>query len=88
MRSETNIVDLRQRRIERLAVDLARVLVSTSYVIVKVAELDSVDEWRAAARLAARRNGWKVRTGMSNTHEQVFAARVDEEADRRWTGFS
>ena len=88
MRSETNVVDLRQRRIERLSVDLARVLVSTTYVIEEVAELDSVDEWRAAARLAARRNGWKVRTGMGNTHQQVFAARVDEEAERKWSGRS
>ncbi len=88
MRSETNVVDLRQRRIERLAVDLARVLVSTTYVIVEVAEIDSVDEWRAAARLAARRNGWKVRTGIGNTREQLFAVRVDDDAERKWTGWS
>lgn len=87
MRSETNVVDLRQRRIERLAIELTREFLN-GYVIVEVADLDSVDEWRAAARLAARRHGWKVRTGLGQTHEQVFAARVDAEADRDWTGWS
>ena len=61
---------------------------STVQGLVQVADVDSVDEWRAAARLAARRNGWKVRTGMGNTHQQVFAARVDEEAERKWSGRS
>ncbi|MDE0805713.1 MAG: hypothetical protein OSA99_20615 [Acidimicrobiales bacterium] len=82
------VTDLRKRRIERLAVDLARVLVSTTYLIVEVAELDSVDEWRAAARLAARQRGWQVRTGFSQTREQVFAVRVDDEAEQRWSGQS
>ncbi len=84
----SKVTDLPKRRIERLAVELARELVATSYVIVEVDELDSVDEWRAAARLAARRCGWKVRTGLGNTHEQVFAARVDDEAERRWSDWS
>jgi hypothetical protein len=87
MRSETNVVDLRQRRIERLVVDLTRELLN-GYVIVEVAEIDSVDEWRAAARLAARRHGGKVRTGLGQTHGQVFAARVDAEAEQGWTGWS
>lgn len=64
MRSETNVVDLRQRRIERLADDLARHL-GDGHVIVEVDRIDSVDEWRAAARVAARRHGWQARTGMS-----------------------
>ncbi len=85
MRSETNVVDLRQRRIERLAVDLARVLVSTTYVIEEVADIDSVDEWRAAARLSARQRGWKVRTGFGMGKQQVFAVRVDEEAEQAWS---
>lgn len=87
MRSETNVVDLRQRRIERLADGLARHL-RDGHVIVEVDRINSVDEWRAAARVAARRHGWKVRTGMSRTHERVFAARVDAEAERGWTGWS
>lgn len=84
----SKVTDLRKRRIERLAVDLARELVSTTYLIVEVDELDSVDEWRAAARLAGRQRGWQVRTGFGRTRQQVFAVRVDDEAEQRWTGRS
>lgn len=84
----SKVIDLRKRRIERLAADLARELVSTTYLIVDVDALDSVDEWRAAARLAARQRGWQVQTGFGQTGEQVFAVRVDEEAEQRWTGRS
>jgi hypothetical protein len=81
------VVDLRQRRIGRLADDLARHL-RDGYVIVEVDRIDSVDEWRAAARVAARRHGWKVRTGMGRRNACVFAARIDPEAERGWTGWS
>jgi hypothetical protein len=84
----TKVSGVRKRRIERLAVDLARQLVSTTYLIVEVVQLDSVEEWRAAARLAARLCGWQVRTGFGQTGQQVFAVRVDEEAEQRWTGLS
>ena len=84
----SKVVDLRKRRIERLAVDLARELVSKTYLIVEVDQLDSVDEWRAAARLAARQRGWQVRTGFGRGQQQVFAVRVDSEAEVRWTGQS
>jgi hypothetical protein len=88
VRAGSTVVDLRQRRIERLADDLARELVSKTYLIVEVDELDSVDEWRAAARLAARQRGWQVRTGFGQTGEQVFAVRVDEDAEHAWSGRS
>lgn len=78
----SKVVDLRKRRIERLAVEIVRVLVSMSYLIVEVDELDSVDEWRAAARLAARQRGWQVRTGFGQSGKQVFAVRVDDEGAR------
>jgi len=84
----SKVTDLRKRRIERLAVDLARELVSTTYLIVEADELDSVDEWRAATRLAARQRGWQVRTGFGQTGEQVFAVRVDDEAEQKWSGRS
>lgn len=84
----SKVIDLRRRRIERLADDLARELVSKTYLIVEVDELDSVDEWRAAARLAARQRGWQVRTGFGRGRQQVFAVRVDPDAERRWTGWS
>ena len=78
----SKVTGLRKRRVERLALDLARELVSMTYLIVEVADLDSVADWRAAARLAARQRGWQVRTGFSQTREQVFVVRVDEEAER------
>lgn len=84
MRAGATVVDLGKRRIERLAVDLARDLVSTSYVIVEVDKIDSVDEWRAAARLAARQRGWQVRTGFGRGNARVFAVRVDPEAEKGW----
>jgi hypothetical protein len=49
----SKVTDLRKRRIERLAVDLAPHLLH-GHVIVEVDRIDSVDEWRAAARVAAR----------------------------------
>lgn len=84
----SKVTDLRQRRIERLASDLARELVSKTYLIVEVDELDSADEWRDAARLAARQRGWQVRTGFGQAGEHVFAVRVDPEAERMWSGWS
>lgn len=79
------VIDLRKRRVERLAVELARVLVSTTYLIVEIDQLDSVEEWRAAARLAARQRGWKVRTGVGQSGEQVYVVRVDDEAEQAWS---
>ncbi len=79
MRARANVIDLRHRRIERLAADLARDL-RAGHVIVEVDRIDSVEEWRAAARAAGRRHGWQVRTGMSRGGGRVWAARVDGEA--------
>lgn len=79
------VVDLRKRRIERLAADLAKELVSKTYLIVEVDQLDSVEDWRAAARRAARQRGGKVRTAFGLGKQQVFAVRVDEEAERAWS---
>ncbi|MBA2376605.1 MAG: hypothetical protein H0V75_10845 [Rubrobacter sp.] len=87
MRAGATVVDLRKRRIERLADELARDLLQ-GHVIVDVDQIDSVDEWRAAARVAARRRNWKVRTGMSRGNGRVFAVRVDPEAERGRTGWS
>ncbi len=80
MRSETNVVDLRQRRIERLADDLARHL-RDGHVIVEFDRIDSVDEWRAAAGVAARRHGWQVRTGMDRGNERVPTEASTKPAD-------
>lgn len=83
MRSETNVVDLRRRRIERLADELEPYL-QRGHAVFKVDRVPSADEWRAAARLAARRNGWHVRTGMSRGQERAFAARVDPAFEEPW----
>jgi hypothetical protein len=87
VRAGATVFDLRKRRIERFADELAPHLLH-GYVIVEVDRIDSVDEWRAGARVAARRRGWKVRTGMSRGNGRVFAVRVDPEADRERTGWS
>lgn len=79
----SKLVDLRKRRIERLAVELEPYL-RRGHAIVDVDSVPSADEWRAAARLAARRNGWQVRTGMSRGQGRAFAARVDPAFEERW----
>lgn len=56
------------------------------HVIVDVERVPSADEWSAAARLAARRNSWQVRTGMSRGNGPAFAARVDPELEASWSG--
>jgi hypothetical protein len=83
MRSEATVVDLGRRRIERLADELEPFL-RRGHAVVEVDRVPSADEWRAAARLAARRNGWQVRTGMSRGRERAFAARVDPAFEERW----
>lgn len=83
MRSEATVVDLRRRRIERLADELEPFL-RRGHAVVEVDRVPSADEWRAAARLAARRNGWQVRTGLSRVKGRAFAARVDPEFEQRW----
>ena len=83
MRSGANVVDLSRRRIERLADELEPFL-RRGHAVVEVDRVPSADEWRAAARLAARRNGWQVRTGMSRGRERAFAARVDPAFEERW----
>lgn len=87
MRARATVVDLRKRRIERLADELAPHLLHGP-VVVEVDRIDSIEEWRAAARIAARRHGWKVRTGMGRGNERAFAARIDPDAERGWTGWS
>lgn len=81
----SKVTDLRKRRIERLADELEPYL-RRGHAIVDVERVPSADEWRAAARLAARRNGWQVRTGMSRRNGRAFAARVDPEFEERWNG--
>lgn len=69
--------DLRRARVERLAKGL--VDLEFRSVVVEVDGLDDVEEWRAAARLVARRGRWKVATGVSPDGGRVWAVRTDRE---------
>ena len=71
-----SVVDLRERRIERLRRDLTERL-AAGHVVMEASEVDSLDEWRTAARAASRRAGWRVRTGTTVGETHVWAARVD-----------
>jgi hypothetical protein len=62
--------------------------VSKTCLVVEVDQIDSVEEWRAAARLAARQRGWQMRTGFGRGQKHVFATRVDPDAEQGWTGWS
>jgi hypothetical protein len=70
------VVDLRAARIDRLAHALTAALES-GHVIDDTSEVASVDEWRAAARQAARDHGWRVRTGVAPDGSRVWAVRLD-----------
>jgi hypothetical protein len=78
------VVDLPKRRIERLADELEPHL-RRGHAIVEIDRVPSAEEWRAAARLAARRNGWQVRTGLSRVEGRAFAARVDPQFEQSWS---
>lgn len=78
------IVDIRSKRVARLAEVLAPALEAGS-VIVRTSSVESVTDWRKAARTAASARGWKVRTGVTSDGSRVWAARTDleeTEADR------
>lgn len=74
------MVDLRRERERRLAEKLAPTLERT-VVVVLASSLDSVEEWRAAARMAGRANAWRVRTGVTANGERIWAMRNDLEPD-------
>ena len=74
------VVDLRRERERRLAGQLAPTL-ERSHAMVPTATLTSVEEWRTAARMAGRANGWRVRTGLTQDGEHVWAMRNDIEPD-------
>jgi hypothetical protein len=57
--------DLERARVERLADELEPALDRTGQLIADATTLENVDPWRAAVRLAGRRRGWHVRTGVS-----------------------
>lgn len=70
------VADLRAHRIERLRRELTPLL-SDGHVTAEVSEISSVEEWRAAARSAARHQNWRVRTGVGSSGSHVWAVRLD-----------
>lgn len=83
------IVDLGSARVDRLADALAPILES-GHVTVSTSSVDSIANWRTAARKAASTRGWRVRTGVTVDGSRVWAARIDRELtpedDERLTG--
>ncbi|MEY2472693.1 MAG: hypothetical protein QOK28_2022 [Actinomycetota bacterium] len=65
------IGSIEQRQVEALAAQIEGQLGAAvdvpglSSLTVAVSEITSVDRWRKAVRLVARRHGWRVRTGVS-----------------------
>ena len=71
-----NVPDLEDRRVARLADELATELRHRGQLLVHTDDLHDVDRWRRAARRAARRLGWHVRTGVSGTVEDFTLRRT------------
>ncbi|MBI2709776.1 MAG: hypothetical protein HYX34_08775 [Actinobacteria bacterium] len=69
----SKVIDIRRGRIARLEAELAKPLRLHGYVVADLAKIESVDEWRAAARAAGRRSGSHVRTGLSQNSARVWA---------------
>lgn len=63
----------------RLAEQIAPVL-AVGHVLARIADLHSVDEWRAAARCAGRNGGWRIRTGTTRDAKCVWTVREDLES--------
>lgn len=80
MARRSKVIDIHRGRIARLEVELARPLRVDGYVVADLAEVDSVDDWRAAARGVGRRSGSKVRTGFARHGDRVWAAVIEDEA--------
>lgn len=71
-------MDIRKVRVRRLERAL-RERLESGPVIAKTIGLDSIEEWRVAARHLGRSQGWRVRTGMTRDGQHVWAARLDLE---------
>lgn len=72
------VVGLDRARSRRLAAGMVSAL-ETGHVFAEVDGIDSVEEWRAAARSVGRAHGWRVRTGITTDGARVWAARLDRE---------
>lgn len=72
-------VDIEAGRVARLAKDLLPVFRERGALVQRIANVENVDRWRAAARKAGHDLGWRVRTGVSNDGSTVWAVSDDYE---------
>ena len=73
----TKVSDIEDGRIDRLAREIAPVLREQGHVLVSASEIESVDQWRRAARKAGRILGWRVTTKVSADGSRVFCVSDD-----------
>ncbi|MCU1428408.1 MAG: hypothetical protein JWL83_2408 [Actinomycetia bacterium] len=66
--------EMRRRRLEHLAADLKTELLIRRSLTMSVERVEDVELWRSAARLAGRRLGIPVRTGVSRDGSTVWAS--------------
>src|SRR5579859_1102888 len=67
------VINLEDRVVASIAARLRPVLADQGIVTANVAELDSVERWRKAARRAGRQLGYPVRTAVSTDGTTVWA---------------
>ena len=67
------VINLEERVVASIAARLEPVLADQGIVAANVAELDSVERWRKAARRAGRQLGYPVRTAVSTDGTMVWA---------------
>ncbi len=67
------VINLEEKVLESIAGRLAPVLADQGIVTANLAEVDSVERWRKAARRAGRQLGYPVRTVVSTDGTMVWA---------------
>jgi hypothetical protein len=67
------VIKLEEWVLDSIASRLSPVLAETGIVKADVAEVDSVERWRKAARRAGRQLGYPVRTAVSTDGTMVWA---------------
>jgi hypothetical protein len=67
------LIDMEQWTIERLAIELQPRLEEYGTLVADVGEVQNIERWRKAARLAGRSLGHPVRTTLSSDRSTMFA---------------
>ncbi len=73
------VASIEGRKVEALAAQLLPVLRDRGSLMVDAEDVADVDLWRRAARLAGRRLGCRVRTGVVGAGARVWAVSLDHE---------